>query len=100
MSLVIELPPGDYWVRTGRAAKNDRFGKLRQADCLHVSVKAGESYYITAEPDAHDRHNAILRTYNAAEGDAHIEHSEVFYEFRNPTLDPDMRQRLQVQPAP
>lgn len=100
MSLVIELPPGDYWVRTGRTAKNDRFGKLRQADCLHLAVKAGESYYITAEPDAKDRRNAILRTYNAAEGDAHIEQSEVFYEFRSATLDPDMRQRLQVQPAP
>lgn len=94
----IDLPPGDYWIRTGRAAKNDKFGKSAAAEALHVALKGGESYYITADQDLHDQHNALLRTLPPEEGEKHVEKSQVLYAYPVAGRAEGIRWQLETQP--
>ncbi|GEM_PF-3805353 len=98
LAVRIDVPPGDYWVRTGRAAKNDKFGKEEAAGLFHIALKAGDSCYITAEPDSHDRYNALLRTLAPADGEEHVEKSEVLFEYPLANRPEEVLRRLRAQP--
>lgn len=95
----LEVPPGEYWIRTGRAAKNDRISKTKLEGFTHITVKGGESYYITCDEDKTDKWNAILRIIPPSEGDEHIERSELLWDYPLSSHTPELLRKLQMQPV-
>jgi hypothetical protein len=98
LAVRIEVPPGDYWLRTGKAAKNENISKAKPADLFHQAVKGGESYYFTYEADKADRKNFAIRALPEAEAEEHIEKSEVLWDYSLATHSPERLRSLQAQP--
>ncbi len=98
LAVRVELPPGDYWLRTGRATKDQKIAKAKLADLTLVTVKGGESYYITWAEDPADKHNAFLRTVPAADAVEHIEKSAVLWDYPLAGQTPEKLREFRAQP--
>ncbi|HYG97812.1 MAG TPA: hypothetical protein VD837_01685 [Terriglobales bacterium] len=99
LAVRIELPPGNYWLRTGKAAKNEKIAKAKPADLFHVALKGGESYYVTYGEDKADKKNFLIRTLPPAEAEEHIEKSEVLWDYSLANHSPETLRNLQAQPV-
>lgn len=95
LAVRVEVPPGDYWLRTGKAAKNENISKAKPADLFQLTVKGGESHYVTYKAD---KKELTIRTLPEAEAEEHIEKSEVLWEYPLATQSPEALRNLQAQP--
>lgn len=90
----IELPPGSYWLRVG-ARLNKRLSKLKAADATRITIKGGDSYFITYKVEKRDLAISMIEP---EAGEDHVIGTEMLWNYPLATETPQTLEQLKAQP--